>query len=123
MRRRDFLKITAKGSALAIGTPAILELIARNQVYASEIVPPDLEGVLRAALANGGQYADVYLEEVDRTSVSLVDGKVESVEYGIHRGGGVRLLHDWKTGYAFCDSWEEDELRRVAGVASRLARG
>jgi TldD protein len=79
--------------------------------------------VLGAALSNGGQHADVYLEEILKTGVTLVDGKVESVDYGVHRGGGVRLIHDWKTGYAYCDSWNEDELVKVAGVASNLARG
>jgi TldD protein len=123
MKRRDFVKLTAKGGLVALGAPTFLELLARDHVAAAEIVHPDLAGVLKAALANGGQFADVYLEQVDRTTVTLAGGKVESVELGIHRGGGVRLLNDWKTGYAFCDSWEEEELKRVAGVASKMARG
>jgi TldD protein len=123
MKRRDFIKVTAKGGIAALGAPAILDFLARRDLIAAEAVPPDLGSVLRTALANGGQYADVYLEQAGRTTVSLADGKVESVECGIHRGGGVRLLSDWKTGYAYCDSWEEEDLRGVAGVASRMARG
>ena len=56
--------------------------------------------VVARALANGGQYADVYLEEKLVTGITLVDGTVESVEYGIFRGGGVRVISDWKTGYS-----------------------
>jgi TldD protein len=123
MERREFIKVTAKGGIAALGAPAILDLLARSELAAAEVSPPELGGVLRAALANGGEYADVYLEQVDRTTVSLSGGKVESVEGGIYRGGGVRLLSDWKTGYASCDSWDESELQRVAGVASRMARG
>jgi TldD protein len=123
MKRRDFVKLTATGSIIALGAPALLDLVARDKLAAADVLPPELKGVLKAALANGGQFADVYLEQVDRTTVSLAGGKVESVECGIHRGGGVRLLSDWKTGYSSCDSWEEEELKRVAGVASQMARG
>ena len=122
MERRDFIKVTAKGGIAALGAPAILDFLARGELAAAEVSAAELDGVLKAALANGGEYADVYLEQVDRTTISLSGGKVESVEGGIHRGGGVRLLSDWKTGYAYCDSWDEEELRRVAGVASRMAR-
>jgi TldD protein len=130
MNRRDFIKVTARGSALAIASPMILNLLTGDRVYPEEVFALDEAGikesmsnVLKAALANGGQYADVYLEEVVRTRLALVDGKVESVDYGVDRGGGVRLLYDWKTGYAYCDSWDEKQLIRVAGVASNLGRG
>jgi len=130
MNRRDFIKVTARGSAFAVASPALLSLLSGDAALSEELAGLDDPGiteslyrVLRAALANGGQHADVYLEEIIKTGVSLVDGKVESVDYGIHRGGGVRLIHDWKTGYAYCDSWEEKDLARVAGVASNLAHG
>ena len=129
MNRRDFIKVTARGSAAALASPMLVNLLA-GKAYSAEFVAlddPGLEAamarVLKAALANGGQYADVYLEEVLKTGLNLVDGKVESVDYGVDRGGGVRLLYDWKTGYAYCDSWDEDDLFGVAGVASKLARG
>jgi TldD protein len=130
MNRRDFIKVTARGSAFAIGSPLLLSFLAGDRVYAEEFfglnapgIEESMSAVLRAALANGGQHADVYLEEILKTGVTLIDGKVESVDYGVYRGGGVRLLHEWKTGYAYCDSWDEKDLVRVAGVASNLARG
>jgi TldD protein len=130
MNRRDFIKVTASGSAFAVASPVLLNLLAGGKALAGELAgldDPDIadsmSGVLKAALANGGQHADVYLEEVVKTGVRLVDGKVESIDYGIHRGGGVRLICDWKTGYAYCDTWDVGQLERVAGVASNLARG
>jgi TldD protein len=129
MNRRDFIKVTARGSAFAVASPVLLSLLG-GKAHSAELLTLDDPGieagmvrVLGAALSKGGQHADVYLEEILKTGVSLVDGKVESVDYGVHRGGGVRLIHDWKTGYAYCDSWDEDELVKVAGVASNLARG
>jgi TldD protein len=113
-----------------LASPAILNLFAGEQAIGGEIaglhdsgIGDSMSRVLEAALARGGQHADVYLEEIIKTGVRLVDGKVESVDFGIHRGGGVRLVHDWKTGYAYCDLWDEAQLVRVAGVASNLARG
>jgi TldD protein len=130
MKRRDFIKVTARGGAFALASPVFLQLLDGGKVYPETLSGPggpdlesDLIEVLETALSNGGQHADVYLEEVIRTGVSLVDGRVDAVDYGVDRGAGVRLIDDWKTGYAYCDSWEREELKKVAAVASRLARG
>jgi TldD protein len=129
MNRRDFVKVTIKGGTVVLVAHPILDLLAGNAAVAGESsyfteagFSDSMVRVLETALAGGGEYGDIYLEEVLRTGISLVDGKVESVEYGIHRGGGVRVLSNWKTGYAFCDSWEEDELRKVAEVAARISQ-
>ncbi|HVP57190.1 MAG TPA: DNA gyrase modulator, partial [bacterium] len=130
MNRREFLKVTAKGGALAAASPLVLDFLKRSDAFpatVSDSALPGLEAslakVISKALASGGQYADVYLEEVARTSLSLADGKVNSVNYGIDKGGGVRVLANWRTGYAYCDSWDETALTQVARVASEISRG
>ncbi len=130
MKRRDFIKVTAKGGVLAVASSAMLDLILRGEAFPQELLyssSPGLEAslakVIEAALSSGGQYADVYLEEVSRTGISLADGIVRSVEYGVDKGGGVRVVSNWKTGYAFCDSWDEPDLARVARVAAEISRG
>ena len=129
MKRRDFLRVTAKGSIFALASPAIVEFLVRQEsraqsaAFASGDLQAVLGRVIERALANGGQFADVYLEEVMRTSITLSDGKITSVDYGVDKGGGVRVVSDWKTGYAYCDSWDEDQLDRVAGVAAEISRG
>ncbi len=126
MKRRDFIKVTVKGGAVVAASPIVIDLLLRNDLLGSPPLAPGLEAslvkVLETALADGGEYADVYLEQLHRTGINAVDGKVESVEYGVHMGGGVRVINDWKTGYAFCDSWDEDELKKIAGVASQIGR-
>lgn len=128
MKRRDFLRVTAKGGVLAVASPGILDLLARSDAFPQALsesaalgLDAGLARVITVALASGGQYADVYLEEVARTGLSLADGKVNSVSYGIDKGGGVRVVRDWKTGYAYCDSWDEADLARVARVASEIS--
>ena len=129
MKRRDFLCVTAKGGIFAVASPAILEFLLREEsraqgaAFASADLQARLGRVIERALAKGGQFADVYLEEVVRTGISLSDGKITSVDYGVDKGGGVRVVSDWKTGYAYCDSWDEDQLNKVAGVAGEISRG
>jgi TldD protein len=128
MRRRDFIKVSAAGGVMAFSSPLLAELLGRG-LSASELewgsisgAGPDALAVLREALSGGGQYADVYLEEVVRTGIRAGDGKIESVQLGSDRGGGVRVINDWKTGYAFCDSWDVDDLKHAAGIASRIGK-
>jgi TldD protein len=129
MKRREFIKVTVKGGALALSSPLILEAMTGSEARAGLglLADPGLEAdlveVLDTAMSRGAQFSDIYLEEVLRTRITLGDGKVESVEYGVHRGGGVRVLSNWKTGYAYCDSWRREELREVAEVASRIGSG
>jgi TldD protein len=129
MKRREFLRVTAKGGAFAVASPAILDLILRGNLSAGDLAfrSTDLDvmlpRVLEAALSSGGQFADVYLEEVVRTGISLADGAVQSVLYAVDKGGGVRVVSDWKTGYAFSDSWEQAALTDAARVAREIGRG
>lgn len=129
MKRRDFIKVTAKGSALALASPLIADLIGARAVGAAELewgsvasAGYDMGVVLGEALSSGGQFAEVYLEEIIRTGIRVRDSKIESVQLGSDRGGGVRVINDWKTGYAFCDSWDVDDLKRAAGIASRIGK-
>ena len=129
MKRRDFIKVTAKGSALALSAPMIAELAGAGVVNAAELewghmagAGSDISAVLREALSMGGELAEVYLEEVIRAGIRMGDGKIESIQLGSDRGGGVRVINDWKTGYAFCDSWDVDDLKHAAGIASRIGK-
>jgi TldD protein len=129
MKRRDFISVALRGGVLAAASPAVLELLLRDAAFPGEVgfsavgIEAGLATVLKTALAGGGQFADVYLEEVASTGISLVDGVVRSVEYGIDKGGGVRVVSDWRTGYAYCDSWDEGDLAGVARVAGEISRG
>jgi TldD protein len=57
--------------------------------------------VLNEALATGGDYAEIYLEQNDSQAVTLENGKVET--NGNHRsyGAGIRILNDLKSVYGY----------------------
>ena len=58
------------------------------------------EAILRKALANGGDLAEIYFEERTSSSIGLEDNKVERVLSGSETGAGIRVLLGEQTLYA-----------------------
>src|SRR5450631_3161403 len=52
----------------------------------------DLEKYLQAALAAGGDYADIYFEYLTSTSLMVDESMVKSASQGISAGCGVRVV-------------------------------
>ena len=57
--------------------------------------------VLNAALATGGDYAEIYLEETVTDTVSLENGKVDSCGGRQGYGAGIRILKGFRSVYGF----------------------
>ena len=55
--------------------------------------------VLNEALATGADFAEIYLEEDDQTTIRMDNGKVESCDDKLTRGAGIRLLKDLRSVY------------------------
>jgi len=83
----------------------------------------DIERILRRALAGGGEFADLYFEEGESTSVVCEDGKIEKVLAGTDRGVGIRVISDLRTAYAFTNDVTETSLYGLAETVSRAVRG
>ena len=77
-----------------------------------------LRDVLAAALATGGEFAELYAETRGSTSVRLEDRKVEEVTTGRDRGAGVRVVRGASTAYAYTNRLDRDALLDAAGVAA-----
>ena len=77
-----------------------------------------LRDVLSAALATGGEFAEVYAENRRSTSVRLEERKVEEVTSGTDRGAGVRVIRGNSTAYAYTNRLERDSLLEAARVAA-----
>ena len=80
-----------------------------------------LEALVAEALHGGGSYCDLYFENTRYSSLLLRDGNVNSG--GIHSdyGIGIRTLHGDKTGYAYSESTEWDDMVQAARAASAIA--
>ncbi|HEY1733457.1 MAG TPA: DNA gyrase modulator, partial [Acidimicrobiales bacterium] len=64
------------------------------------IEPPVLERVLGAALARGGEMAEVFVEDRQTSGAVLDDGRVEELSSGRERGAGIRVVVGETTGFA-----------------------
>lgn len=82
-----------------------------------------LDKILRAALAQGGEYADIYYEGGDSTQVVVEDGKVEKVLAFSDRGVGIRVISDLRTAYGFTNEITEKSLLELAARISGAVRG
>lgn len=83
-----------------------------------------LQSALKRALARGGDFAELYLEERDSLGMRLEDGRVDQVSGGREAGLGVRLCDGEHTYYAHTDEPTEAGLVRAADtVAAARAAG
>jgi len=79
----------------------------------------DTERVLSALMSRGGEYGELFFEEVRSLTVLLEDGKIERVLSGTDAGIGIRLIFRGKTFYAYTN---ETGTRPLADLASDLSR-
>lgn len=82
-----------------------------------------LAEVLAAALAGGGDFADIFIEEKMILGISCEDRKIERVHSGTDAGAGVRLVKDEGTFYAYTNDLTREGLLAAARAVGRAANG
>jgi TldD protein len=75
--------------------------------------------VLRAALARGGESAELYLERTSSTGLRLDGGRLDEAVSGVDQGAGLSLIDRERTLYGNSNRIDPDSLLRLA---DRLAR-
>ncbi|MBE0659498.1 MAG: metalloprotease TldD [Bryobacteraceae bacterium] len=83
----------------------------------------DLEKVLANALSKGGDYADLYFESTETTSVALDEEIVKSAAQGFSSGCGVRVLSGERTGYGYTAELTIEKMLQAASIAACIASG
>ncbi|MGZ4676041.1 MAG: TldD/PmbA family protein [Acidimicrobiia bacterium] len=81
-----------------------------------------VEATLHRALAGGGDFADLFVEDRSTTSATYDDGKVEEVRSGRSRGAGIRVVVGETTGFAHTTDLTAEGLATAAGAAAAAAR-
>ncbi len=79
--------------------------------------------ILKRSLKNGGDFADIFCEDVSATSIVCEEGKIEHIIAGIEVGAGVRTITNGKTAYAYTNSLTDEGLMEVAEAVSCATRG
>ncbi|MDD5885003.1 MAG: TldD/PmbA family protein [Erysipelotrichaceae bacterium] len=79
--------------------------------------------VLNAALATGGDYAEIYLENTISENVTLDNGKVDHSSRAQSYGCGIRILQGFNSVYGFTSDLSRKSLLTLAGQLSRRFEG
>jgi len=80
-----------------------------------------IERLLSIALSRGGDFAEIYFEYSITSAIALEENKLRQAQTGIGQGVGIRVISGDKTGYAFAESLDFENLKSVANVASHIA--
>jgi TldD protein len=86
------------------------------------ITQTNLERLLSTALAGGGDYADLFFEYRTRDVLTLEEGILKNASKSISQGVGIRVIEGEKTGYAYSDGFETDDMLSAARTAGAIAR-
>ena len=85
------------------------------------ITTSDLETYLGEALSRGGDYADLYFEYRINHSIVLEEHIIKSATKGVNLGVGVRVISGEKTGYAYSDDLNRENILKAARTAAFIA--
>jgi TldD protein len=109
--------------------PTFLRLVRKQSSNDEEPAPVTLldealvRTTLESALARGGEWAEIFVEDRRSSSAYLDDGKVEELTSGHDRGAGVRVVVGDTTGFAHTADLTDQGLRVAAEAAAAAARG
>ena len=82
-----------------------------------------LQTLAATALAHGGDYSDLYFEHTTYFNLLLKDGVVSSGGFHTDFGVGIRVLKGEKTGYAYSENTDMQDMISAAKAAAAIAIG
>ena len=80
-----------------------------------------MKKLIRTALGQGGDYADLFFEYTLANEVSLRDGQVNAAGTHIDYGVGIRVVCGERTGYAYSETTAMPEMEKAALTAAQIA--
>lgn len=82
----------------------------------------DIKEILEVAMANGGHFAEIYLEHKESTSISCENGHIEKVNTGLESGAGIRVIQGDNTAYSYTNDLSIQNLCRLAQETAKAAK-
>ena len=80
------------------------------------------EKILKEALKEGGEFADLFFEQVHSVVIICEEDRIEKVISGLDMGVGLRILHGEKTFYGFTNEILEENLLQLAHRLSEATK-
>lgn len=94
-----------------------------NNLERFGLTEDQLRILVSEGLRSGGDWCDLYLEDTSYYDLMLRDGCVGTGGFHIDYGCGIRVLKGEKTGYAYAESTDYQELVSAARAAGAIASG
>ncbi len=82
----------------------------------------DVTKILKKALKNGGDYADLYAEQSETTQILSEQGKIERAIGGLDAGVGLRVLYGKQVAYGFTTQWGQHDLELLADAVAQAVK-
>jgi len=82
-----------------------------------------MESLLGAALARGGDFAELFFEHKRSGAIVFEDQQVRSSHAALSQGVGIRVVRGDAIGYAFTEDLSLDAMRRAAETAAQISSG
>ncbi|MDK2820100.1 MAG: TldD protein [Clostridia bacterium] len=79
----------------------------------------DLKAILKAALEQGGDFAEIYIERRRTNGISCEDNKIERVNSGLDEGAGIRVIGGENTAYGYSNDLSLDSLIELASLVGK----
>src|SRR6056297_1368525 len=82
-----------------------------------------IRGTLDAALSNGADFSEIFVEKRSNQTIGLVGGLVENTVSGQDYGVGIRIIRGTESVYAYTNDTSAEHLKIVAEKASLALAG
>lgn len=82
-----------------------------------------MESLLGAALARGGDFAELFFEHRRSGSIDYQDEQIKSSAASITQGVGIRVVRGDAIGYAYTEDLSAASMREAAATAAQIADG
>lgn len=78
--------------------------------------------ILKQALRHGADFAELFWEHKETSSIGCEDNHIERINSGIDEGVGIRVLSGKSTSYAYTNELNLEKLLEVADQAGKAAK-
>lgn len=79
--------------------------------------------ILTEATSKGAEFAEIFVENNDKSGISLTNGKVDNSLSGLDFGMGIRVFYKGKTIYAYTNDFDRENLLKTAKAVANVTKG
>ncbi len=96
--------------------------LKKNVLHEQTLRENELKEILNMALAAGADFAEIFMEQKESTSISCEDGKIEKINTGIDLGMGIRVIAGEATSYVHSNDISLQSGLNMAKLAGQIGK-